>query len=54
MTKDELKQLDDLLVKFGAVILNRPYVGRNQDTKNEALLQRISTVRKHVLAEVSR
>lgn len=45
MTYHELRELDRLLVKFAAQVLNEPYTGKNDDTKREHLFRRITSVR---------
>ena len=51
MTQDELKQLDALLVKFGALVLNKPYAGKDADKKTDHLFRQLTLVRKYVNIE---
>lgn len=54
MKQEELEQLEALLVKFGVVVLNRPYSSKGEERKNEALFQRVTNLRGHVAVETER
>lgn len=51
MTTEELRELDRLLAKFGAVILDRPFRSQQEDRKHNALFHRVTAIRKAVKEE---
>lgn len=50
MTQERLQLLDELLVEFGAMLLDKPAVGRNAELAREDHFRRITFVRKLMYA----